>query len=120
MEGMLGIRGKKRLITWGYILGSTLLLIIIASAMGSEGAWVFFGFLIIINLIASRWIIRSLHKSLIAVAQCSHCGTMLDLYGKWKCTCGYISPRHAFDTCKNCKGSFGYIPCPKCEVAIDI
>jgi len=116
----LGIRGKKRLITWGYIIASTILLAIIASAMGNGGASAFFVFLIIINLIASYWISRALQKSLIAVAQCPHCGTMLDLYGKWKCTCGYISPRHAFDTCKNCKGSFGFIPCPKCEVAIDI
>lgn len=116
----MGIRGKKRLITWGYVIGSTIILVIIAPASGSGGASAFFGFLIIINLIASYWITRALHKSFIAVAQCSHCGTMLDLYGKWKCGCGYVASRHAFDKCNNCKGSFGYIPCPKCEVAIDI
>ncbi|MGB7290944.1 MAG: hypothetical protein WBD99_02060 [Thermodesulfobacteriota bacterium] len=116
----MGIRSKKRLITLGYVIGSTALLALIAGGSGSEGATVFFGFLIIINLIASYWITRYLHKSLIAVAQCSSCGTMLDLVGKWKCTCGYVAQRHVFDKCKNCKGTFGYIPCPKCEVAIDI
>lgn len=116
----MGIRGKKRLITWGYLIVSTIILGIIASTSESGGTVAFFVFLIILNLIASRWITRALHKSFIAVAQCSDCGTMFDLNGKWKCSCGYVASRHAFDLCSNCKGSFRYIPCPKCEVALDI
>lgn len=120
LGGVLGIRGKKMFISWVYIVGTTILLSIIAAILRSGSASAFFVFLIIINVIASYWISSALQKYLIVVAQCPHCGTMLDLYGKWKCTCGYISPRHAFETCKNCKSSFEFIPCPKCEVAIGI
>ena len=118
----LNIRSKKRQITWIYVIASTVVLLILAYSPGpgNEGTTAFYGFLMIMNWIAAYWIAKRLHKSFITVAQCPECDTMLDLFGKWKCTCGYISSRHAFDKCKNCGGSFGYIPCPKCEVAIDI
>lgn len=115
---------KRRLITWGYFLGSTFVLVLLNGSQpgGTVG---FFGWLVLANIVCTFWIVKiglRLQKAIIPSVTCKNCGTLLDLTGLWKCSCGYTSqrPRHAFDTCQNCGAHMSYFNCPKCDTSIDL
>ena len=115
---------KRKLITWGYLIGSSILLYAIGDTGNKPEPDIFF-WLIWLNLIFTFWVVRialRIQKALIPSLACKNCGTVLDLTGHWKCSCGYTlqRPRHAFDRCKNCGAKMGYFNCPKCDTSIDL
>ena len=112
---------KRFTIKWGYFIISTIVFVSLYSATKQD----FFGYLFLANIILTFWIVRigvQLQKTLIPTVTCRNCGMVVDLVALWKCGCGYTKdrPRHAFDRCRKCRQSIGYITCPKCDVSINL
>ena len=53
-------------------------------------------------------------------ARCGKCGEDVDLYGVWKCSCGYVDEGHYYKKCSNCKQFIGggLLECPSCGMSI--
>jgi hypothetical protein len=51
---------------------------------------------------------------------CRACGQGIPLVARWKCGCGYLSPkaRHAFGRCVLCHKAFRWVVCPACDGSV--
>lgn len=117
----LSIRNQRRVVRWGYVLGSEAVLVLLAVFLESG----FCLFLASLNCILSFRLLRIalvLEKLLIPIASCRSCGTQVDLIDHWDCPCGYISEisKHIFDKCPNCGRDFNFLFCDKCQVSLDL
>jgi hypothetical protein len=53
-------------------------------------------------------------------ARCGKCGEEIELYGVWKCSCGYTDEGYYYKKCSNCKQYIGggLLDCPSCGMSI--
>lgn len=121
----LSISSKRWLIACGYhaaIIASSLILTKLGTALENETIGMFAIGLLISDVLTFRLIpiSRWIQESLIQEGTCYGCGAVVEFIGRYKCSCGYLSPkdRHIFSPCGLCKKSFRFAVCPKCETSI--
>lgn len=45
-------------------------------------------------------------------------GHEVPVYGTWTCACGASFDGYAFDRCRICRRSCGWVPCPLCQLPV--
>lgn len=123
----VNVRRKRlmiRIACHSSVLALLFFLSLLMLAIGAESVAcllfiIFLGYLITIpiNPIPKLVEVRAIQE-----AVCLDCGEMMDLVGVYSCGCGYLSwqPRHAFLPCVNCKRTFAWLVCGRCEASIVI
>ncbi|CAG0973863.1 hypothetical protein ANRL2_01863 [Anaerolineae bacterium] len=123
----MGIRLKRRLIAAAYhcfVITVSLAGAKTGIAFGSEFVFQSAIALFILHVLTFKVVpvSRRLQERLIPEAACFGCGTSIELVGRYKCGCGFISykDRHGFSPCPNCGKGFLWVVCPACETSIPI
>lgn len=113
---MRSIRTTRRLWFCGYWLVVNAVLLLL-SLVGSG-----FALLFALHAVLTIVLRRQLMKAFVSTAACYHCGAEIDLaHVVWKCGCGYQrAGSHIFDRCPHCRAYTAYVPCPHCQVSLDI